>query len=213
MDFNKIKNKAAKIKAPDIESVGFDKSVSSLNDLISILKKEDAVLKKNFRKLMIIFSVLGIIYFIIFTMTILWPPDSDSGIAQLVIILALVLFILVVAFSRVMIKQISKADYSKPVSAFIEQVESRYRFFDIKRTFYFVPIFILSWFIFYLSINNAIDRYIGEEYINMGKIFSIILFCLTSILGYIIGKREWKKRKEPIWKALKKIKDELRSAE
>lgn len=209
MNFEEFKNKAAGLKAPGSRTVGTGRQFDSESDLISILKRNDELDKKKLHKMIFSFSVLTVIYLLIFTASLIWPPDTQPGANRTVLLLAVLLFFLSAGLARFMVNRISKTDYSKPVSDFIEQVMSRYSFFDMKATVYYLPVFIIALFTVYLSIETAAIRYIGEEYLNLTRILSGALIFVSVTSGILIWRKEWRKKKEPLWLELKKLKDDL----
>lgn len=209
MNFEELKNNLAGLKAPGAGSIGTGTQLLTEDDLISKLKKEDESDKKKLHKMIISYSVLTVIYLLIFSASLIWPPDTQPAANRTVLFLAVLLFFLSAGFARFLNKRISKTDYTKPVAVFIEQVINRYSFFDFKTTIYYLPVFIIALFTIYFSINTAAFRYIGDEYLNLTRILSGVLIGVSVISGFFFSFKKWKKRKQPIWLELKKLKDDL----
>ncbi len=213
MDLDELKDRTKTVKAPTITSIGSPTSGQPVDDLIGRMKAEDAKDARMLRRMMLFFGIGGVLYVLIFTLTWLYPPDTDPQFHRVVLAAFALLFLLIGNFHRKKWRHLSGIDYTVPLRSFLEGAEKRYRFINPRDLGFMVPYLILLTVTCGLAWLSAFHRYFSA----MDESVGIILFCLfmvgAGLFGFVVGKRDWQKRKAPIVEEIKRMRTELMQEE
>lgn len=212
MDLNEIMRQAKNVKAPGRLSGGPHEEVSSVDALIALMKAEDVRQQKLLRRMKFFYSGAAIIYLMIFVLSLLFPPDTTPESSRLVLGLFALIFLSLGGWSGMTSRKLQGIDYAAPVRAFLEQADARYRFIrprDIALGIVYLAVLTIT---SGLAWSNAAQRYFPA----LENSVVIATFCLVwfvaCIMGLVLGLLDWRKRKAPLLKELRRIRSELGDA-
>jgi len=212
MDLDEWKNRTRSVKAPALRPTGTGGPGQTADDLMERIKSEDAKDAKALRGMMILFGIAGAFMTFLFALTWLFPPDQDPNFHRVVLALMGLLFLSFGAMHRAKSRELSGTDYASPVRSFLDDSEKRYRFFALKG-----PAFMIPYLVFLVALLgtsgvswlNAMHRYFPAMEDSTGILIYCALIVVAGVIGFILARKDWRKRKAPILEELRRMKAEL----
>lgn len=208
---NELKNYIKKVKAPEIdEDVLRNQSV---DNLIGALKLQDARDKKTLRRTAIFLAVAGAFYLGIFVLTWFAPPDNSPGLHRVILGVIALVFLSIGIYSRRKSSVLSGIDYAQPVGSFLVAAEERYRFFRVKDLLFTISYLIILTVTCTMGVMNGFERYFPSVDPAIVLLICCIFFPLVWVGAFLFGWREWKRRKEPLLREIRKLETSLMKEE
>jgi len=212
MDLDDLKNRTRSVRAPALTPAGTGDPGQAADDLIGRIKAEDAKDAKALRGMMIVFGIAGAFMTFLFALTWLFPPDQDPNLHRILLALMGLLFLSFGAIHRAKSRELSGIDYTRTVRSFLDDSEKRYRFVALTDLSFTIPYLVLLLFLLAtsgVSWINAMHRYFPAMEDSTGIIVYCALIVVSGVIGLIVGRKAWRKRKAPILEELRRMKAEL----
>lgn len=212
MDLDELKERTRAVRAPALAPSGGGGSGVAADDLISRIQAQDAKDAKALRGMMMFFGVAGGFMTFLFGLTWLFPPDQDPNIYRVLLALMGLLFLSFGAMHRAKARELSAIDYAVPVRSFLDDSEKRYRFVPLKGLSFAIPYFV---FLFALlavcgvSWTIGMHRYVPAMEDSTGIMIYCAIIAVAGVIGFVFGRKDWRKRKAPILEVLRRLKAEL----
>ncbi len=192
----------------NIENSGFHKlDLQTVDQIVSILKQKDT---KRSRMLKLLFTafVLAVVVYIISIIIMGYP-----NLSTIQILIANILMILIIIGSLVVYEKVVKAsriDYSLPVLEMLKKAEQKYKFIDNQWIIFVLLILLVN-----LAISIVFKLFIFPIKWSMIELTLVSMSVFIPLLvAVIVGVwYSWKKNQLPIKNKIKKMIDEMESAE
>jgi drug/metabolite transporter (DMT)-like permease len=207
MDLNEMRNQVKKVKAPrEDQKISGNRSVE---ELIAAVKVEDARDNKQFRRSKVFFLAAGVIYVAIFLLTFIAPPDNSPNLHRMILSLFAFVFLSLAMYSRMKSRRLTGLDYAAPASAFLENVEKRYRIVRIKGLMFVIPYLLILVVTCDLASKTAMERYFPSLEPKVGTVLTAVYFVIVLIVALLLGWKDWKRRKEPLLREAREMRIHL----
>lgn len=213
MDLNSLKEKTRSVKAPESPLKGVEGVTRPLDALIARLQEQDTSERKRFRRMMIVSAAAALVYLLIFTLTWIYPPDGNAASSRLVMGLFTVIFLSIGLVSGLKARERSGIDFKKPVGSFLEDAERRYRFINMRDLWFIVPYLVVVTVAGAMAWMNGFERYLPYVEPSARLASFCVFWILAFTAGVVLGARDWKKRKAPILREIRRLRTEITSEE
>jgi hypothetical protein len=190
MDYNELTEKYKTIKSPEKQQESLNLNESGKNSLLETIKIDDANSKKQSKRFYIITAITAAIYIVVFIIN----PDPDLTLKHRLAGTCYILAsIILAALFRKKHDHLKKIWYTSSPKVFLEEAKKRFQFWNKKQLWLIMVVLLIN-----VATLISVSKYF--EYLNNLNgiiVFQLIYFSLLAF-GFIMGKREWTKRKKPI---------------
>lgn len=207
MDLNELKGQVKKVKAPVPGGGSLDDR--PVDDLVAVLKAEDAKDARTFRRSMVFFAIAGIFYVGVFVLTWIAPPDESPNLHRVMLSMFGFVFLSLGIYSRMKWRELAGVMYTEPVRHFLVDAERRYRFLSVRELMVLVPYLVILTITCTVALMTGFERYLPGLDPAVGLLICSVFFPAMWAAGFALGWREWRRRKEPLLKAIRAMLSDL----